>query len=113
MNSSILIASALVLAASSTVFAAPAPVGLTLYAEQWNPTQTNGESLVTLESSPTLVSDTLNKAWSSFRGWYLSNIPSQLGGADYLHSVSSAVPSGITIYSRTGNSHKPPEMTLP
>jgi hypothetical protein len=105
-------ACAFLLAASATAMAAPPPVGFTLYAEAWNPTQTNGESLVTLTSSPTLTSDTLNAAWGSFRTWYLANVPKQLAGADYLHSVSSAVPSGITIYSRTGDSHRPPEMTL-
>lgn len=105
-------ACAFFLTASATAMAAPPPVGFTLYAEQWNPTQTNGESLVTLTSSPTLVSDTLNAAWGSFRTWYLNNIPKQLAAADYLHWVSSAVPSGITIYSRGGNQHLPPEMTL-
>ena len=97
---------------SSAALAASPPVGLTLYAEQWNPTQTNGESLVILTSSPTLVSDTLTSAWGSFRNWYLANIPAQLAGANYLHSVSSSAPDGVTLYSRSGDFHRPPEMTL-
>ncbi|HEY4215259.1 MAG TPA: hypothetical protein VGM84_27560 [Steroidobacteraceae bacterium] len=100
------------LLSSGTALAASPPVGLTLYAEQWNPARTNGESLVTLTSSPTLVSDTLTASWGSFRNWYLGNIPAQLAGANYIHSVSSAAPDGVTLYSRTGDFHRPPEMTL-
>jgi hypothetical protein len=104
---------AFVLLAGQTVQASP-PVGLIVYAEEWNPTKPNGEALKVLENNPTILSDTLNSAWGTFRNWYLATVPSMLHAPDYLYAESKgAVPKGITLYSRTHNINLPPEMTLP
>lgn len=103
-----------VLLAGQMTLAATPPVGLTVYAEEWNPAKPNGEALKVLENNPTILSDTLNSAWGAFRGWYLATMPGMLHAPDYLYSVSNhAVPKGITLYSRTHNINQPPEMTLP
>ena len=105
---------AFVLLAGQTVLAASPPVGLIVYAEEWNPAKPNGEALKVLENNPTILSDTLNSAWGTFRNWYLATVPNMLHAPDYLYAESKgAVPKGITLYSRTHNINLPPEMTLP
>jgi hypothetical protein len=87
--------------------------GLRVYAELWNPTQIPGESLVTLENQPTLISDTINQTWFAFAGWYVKNVPALLFGSDRLHKLDPSIPTGISLYSRSGNMTLPPEVTLP
>jgi hypothetical protein len=106
-------AAAAILGLAAGQAGAATPTGLRVYAELWNPTQIDGESLVTLENQPTLISDTLNQAWIAFSGWYVKNAPAQLFGPDRLHSLDSKIPSGISLYSRSGNLKLPPEVTLP
>ena len=109
-----MLVSALLLLGAQAVPAASPPVGLTVYAEEWNPTKPNGEALKTLENNPTLMSDTLNSAWHIFSQWYLATIPSQIHAQNYLNKVSNGgVPSGITLYDRQGNTNLPPEMSFP
>jgi hypothetical protein len=105
---------ALLLLSAQAVPASSPPVGLTVYAEEWNPTKPNGEALKVLENNPTLMSDTLNSAWRIFSQWYLATIPSQIHAQNYLNKVSNGgVPSGITLYDRQGNTNLPPEMSFP
>jgi hypothetical protein len=105
---------AFALLTGQTVLAASPPVGLIVYAEEWNPAKPNGETLQVLENDPTILSTTLNSAWGTFRNWYLATVPSMLHAPDYLNAESKgAVPKGITLYSRTHNINLPPEMTLP
>src|SRR6185437_3162139 len=104
---------ALLLAAANSAPAATPPVDLRVYVEQWNPTRVPGENLVTLENSPTAVTDMMNAAWSGFRAWYLKTLPAQLARPNYLHSQFSDIPSGITLYSYGGGFQQPPGMTLP
>jgi hypothetical protein len=104
---------AVLLLSAGTTWAAAPPTGLRVYAETWDPTKINGEGLAPLFNSPTALSDAMNSAWTAFRGWYLGTMPGLLAGADYLHTVSPAVPKGITLYSRSHDFHKPPELTLP
>lgn len=107
-------ASTLLMFMGQSVPAASPPVGLIVYAEQWDPAMPNSETLKVLENNPTLLSDALNSAWGVFRTWYLANVPSMLHTPNYLYTVSNhAVPTGITLYSRMGNTNLPPEMTLP
>jgi hypothetical protein len=105
---------ALLLLSAQAVPAASPPVGLTVYAEEWNPTKSNGEALKVLENNPTLMSDTLNSAWRIFSQWYLATIPSQIHAQNYLNKVSNgSVPTDITLYSHGGNTNLPPEMSFP
>lgn len=102
-----------VLLAGQTALAST-PVGLIVYAEEWNPAKPNGEALKVLENNPTILSDSLNTAWSTFRNWYLATVPGMLHAPNYLYTESKgAVPQGYTLYSRTHDQSKPPEMTLP
>ena len=93
--------------------AAAAPVGVTVYAEEWTPSKVNSETLKVIENNPTLLSDAMNQAYASFRSWYLSTIPQILQRQNYLHSVDPSIPSGISLYDRKGNTNLPPEMSLP
>jgi hypothetical protein len=107
-------ATALLLLGTQAAPAASPPVGLTVYAEEWNPAKPSGEALKVLENNPTLMSDTLNTAWRVFSQWYLTTIPSQIHAQNYLNHVSNgAVPQGITLYDRQGNTNLPPEMSFP
>jgi hypothetical protein len=107
----------LALVGSNLLAAAPAsaaiPVGVTVLAEEWTPSKTDSETLKVIEQNPTLLSDTLDTAWLSFRQWYLGTIPQTLQQQNYLHSLDPGVPTGISLYDRKGNTHLPPEMTLP
>ena len=93
--------------------AAAAPVGVTVYAEEWTPSKVNSETLQVIANNPTLLTDTMNQAYASFRSWYLSTIPQILQRQNYLHSVDSGIPTGISLYDRKGNTNLPPEMSLP
>jgi hypothetical protein len=93
--------------------AAAAPVGVTVYAEEWTPSKANSETLKVIANNPTLLTDTMNQAYASFRSWYLSTIPQILQRQNYLHSVDSGIPTGISLYDRKGNTNLPPEMSLP
>jgi hypothetical protein len=93
--------------------AAAAPVGVTVYAEEWTPSKVNSETLKVIENNPTLLTDTMNQAYASFRAWYLSTIPQILQKQNYLHTVDSGIPTGISLYDRNGNTNLPPEMSLP
>jgi hypothetical protein len=107
-------AATLLLWGGQAALAASPPVGLTVYAEEWNPAKPNSEALKVLENNPTLLSDTLNKAWGIFSKWYLSTIPSQIHAQNYLNKISNGgVPQGITLYDRMGNTNLPPEMSFP
>lgn len=95
------------------LLAATPPSGLRVYAEFWDPARIDGESLSTLINRPTLLSDTMTNAWNGFRTWYLRQVPVTLHQANYLHSVDSQIPSGISLYSRSKNFQRPPDLTLP
>jgi hypothetical protein len=55
----------------------------------------------------------MNQACGSFRSWYLSTIPQIIQKQNYLHTVDSGIPTGISLYDRKGNTNLPPEMSLP
>lgn len=105
------IAAGLTLLAGQAV--AGTPTGLRVYAELWNPSKLEGESLLTLENQPSAVSDALNQSWAALAAWYSHNVPGLLFGQDRLHALDSSIPAGISLYSRTGALNQPPEVTLP
>jgi hypothetical protein len=100
------------LAGAPPVLAAPTPTGLRVYVETWNPTTVNGEALETVLNQPSAVSDAMLAAWGRFRAWYLTQVPATLHGQDFLHSVDSKIPSGITLYARSHDMQAPPTLTL-
>jgi|HubBroStandDraft_1064217.scaffolds.fasta_scaffold06741_2 hypothetical protein len=108
-----LAAAVIAVAAVGTTLADPAPSGLRVYGEIWNPTKIDGESLSSLVNEPTGLSDAMLGAWTGFRTWYLVQVPAKLHTQDFLHSVNSKVPSGITLYARSHNMQAPPTLSLP
>jgi hypothetical protein len=101
-----------IFAAAAPSLANTQPTGLRVYAQLWNPARIEGESLSTLTNQPTALSDAMMSAWGGFRSWYLAQVPATLHGSDFLHSIDSSIPKGITLYARSHDMEAPPTLTL-
>ena len=83
--------------------AAAAPVGVTVYAEEWTPSKVNSETLKVIANNPTLLTDAMNQGYAAFRSWYLSTIPQIRRGRITCTRSTPGIPSGISLYDRKGN----------